>query len=255
MDLESATRAALDAAVDRLAIADDDELPSAIAALLDVAGRAGATSLTLAAHPVGPTDDRVVADAGLAPIREMLQLRRHLPFGGDAPAPLATRAFRPGVDDEAWLAVNNRAFAWHPEQADWTAAHLTGKTTEAWFDPEGFLLHEDDAGAIDGFCWTKVHPPTADDPAMGEIFVIAVDPGSHGRGLGRALVLAGLGHLADRGLSTALLYVEADNGPARRLYDDLGFTVHERHRWWTGRIPPPVDAPPVAPPPVDPAPT
>ena len=48
-------------------------------------------------------------------------------------------------------------------------------------------------------------------------------PEHHGRGLGRALTLAGLAHLAGRGLRNAILYVESDNRPALRMYWGLGF--------------------------------
>lgn len=183
----------------------------------------------LEADPADDTDQALADAAGLALTREVLQLRCPLP--AVTPPPLARRAFRPGLDDEAFLAVNNRAFAWHPDQSNWTVDVLRARTAEPWFDPNGFLLHEDE-GCLLGFCWTKVHPATSTEPALGEIYVIAVDPDAHGRGLGRALTLAGLAHLADRGLRHGMLHVESTNAVARRLYAELGFVEHDRHRWW-----------------------
>lgn len=192
--------------------------------------------VALEVEPVS-ADDRAEAEAaGLGLTREILQLRVTLPL----PVPLGTsavttRPFVPGVDDEALLGVNNRAFAWHPDQSDWTVADLRARTAEDWFDPEGFRVHEHD-GRIVGFCWTKVHPPTDVDPALGEIFVIGVDPDHHGRGLGRALVIDGLAHLAGRGLRTGMLHVEHDNTTARTLYRSLGFTEHSSHCWWRADV-------------------
>jgi mycothiol synthase len=125
--------------------------------------------------------------------------------------------------------VNNAAFDWHPEQGGWTVDQVREREAEDWFDAEGFLLAvdaDDPAGALLGYHWTKVHPPTATEPSMGEVYVLGVDPAAHGRGLGRMLTLAGLHHLAGRGLDTVLLYVEADNAPAVRVYEKLGFAVH-----------------------------
>jgi mycothiol synthase len=187
------------------------------------------TLTTLEAEPSSPELDRTARAAGLELVREVLQLRRPLP--ADDPPPIALRAFVPGVDDDAFLEVNNRAFAWHPDQGGWTRAQLAERTAEPWFDPAGFLLHERD-GRLVGFCWTKVHPAAGDDPQLGEIFVIAVDPDVHGQGLGRALTLAGLHHLASAGVGTGMLHVESTNVAARHLYEELGFEQHSAHRWW-----------------------
>jgi mycothiol synthase len=190
----------------------------------------------LESEPATDDDARVAERAGLTLVREVLQLRRPLP--APPPPALDTRPFRPGVDDEAFLAVNNRAFRWHPDQSGWTVDDLRRNEAEAWFDPDGFLLHERD-GRLAGFCWTKVHPATDAEPEIGEIYVIATDPDFTGIGLGRALTLAGLDHLARRGITVGMLHVEGDNVPARGLYDALGFTFHSAHRWWAADGTPP----------------
>lgn len=156
--------------------------------------------------------------------RTLYQMRRSLPV--DLPVTITTRSFEAGSDDAAWLRVNNRAFADHGEQGGWTEDVFIQRQQEPWFDPDGFRIHEID-GAMAGFCWTKVHEPVAaTDVPLGEIYVIAVDPTFHGRGLGTQLTLAGLEHLAGQGIETALLYVDADNDTAVALYRRLGFTIH-----------------------------
>lgn len=216
------------------------------AVLAELAGHpelAGTTISLAADHPVRQLDPRpeaLAAAAGLAHHRDLLQLRRPLPVPADHPArrrgaSLQTRPFDPtasGGDRAAWIRANNRAFAHHPDQGHETDATLAARLDEPWFDPTGFLLVDDAdrPGELAGSCWTKVHPATADEPALGEIYVIGVDPSQQGSGLGAALVLAGLDHLAGLGLSTALLFVEADNEPALALYHRLGFEPHGRRR-------------------------
>jgi len=187
--------------------------------------------------PHSPSTDEEMARQGFRRVRLLHQMRRPLPLEDEVrrgTREIRVRPMRPDHpgDVEGFLRVNNRAFDWHPEQGGWDEERLAATMAEDWFDPAGFLLHEGDDGAIDGFCWTKVHPPGhtwSDDPPLGEIFVIAVDPSTHGTGLGRALTVAGLDHLASRSLTTAMLYVEADNEPAVALYRSLGFEVdHDR---------------------------
>ena len=67
-------------------------------------------------------------------------------------------------------------------------------------------------------------------PITGEIYVIAVDPDFHGQGLGKQLTIAGLDSITARGVSNAILYVDAANTPAVALYEGLGFAVHKRRR-------------------------
>ena len=170
--------------------------------------------------------------------RELLQLRRDL-AGVDPdprpalPAGVELLPFRPGRDESDWLRVNARAFAAHPEQGGWTRTDLELREAEPWFDPAGFFLAwrgtPGEGGELLGSHWTKVHPAgsvggTAGDEAIGEVYVLGIDPGAQGGGLGRALTDVGLAWLRTRGLRQVLLYVEADNLPAVSLYEKRGFT-------------------------------
>jgi mycothiol synthase len=196
-----------------------------LAAVLHALAVDNEDGVRLWAYRAGTDDDQLAAAVGLVPVRELYQMRRPLP--DDEPYALATRPFVVGQDEAAWLEVNNRAFSHHPDQSDWTLADIEDHESADWFDPDGFLLLEED-GRLAGFCWTKVHPATT--PPLGEIYVIGVDPDWQGRGLGRALVLAGLDHLARAGLTMGMLYVDATNTPAVHLYDAMGFTIDHTDR-------------------------
>ena len=202
-------------------------------AAVEMVGREGGGKARMWVHDATPEHDQLAVAAGLGPDRDLYQMRRPLP--SDEPSALATRPFLKGRDEQAWLEVNNRAFAGHPDQGGWTPDHLERLEAEPWFDPAGFLLHERN-GRLAGFCWTKVHDEV--EPALGELYVVAVDPDFQGLGLGRALVVAGLDWLATRGLRTAILYVDASNRAAVRLYEALGFSVHHVDRAYVGVVAP-----------------
>jgi mycothiol synthase len=195
--------------------------------------------------------------------RVLLQMRRSLlaPIPAlERPPGVTLRTFQPGVDDEAWLAVNARAFADHPEQGAWTLRDLRQRMSEDWFDPAGFFLAERDHVLV-GFHWTKVHgqqpaanpdthPHGADHghehgadhghehehghgadhghehghEPIGEVYVVGIDPSAQRIGLGRELTLIGLRYLRSLELRQVMLYVDESNTGAIRLYESLGFS-------------------------------
>ncbi|MFE4503992.1 mycothiol synthase [Rhodococcus sp. NPDC056743] len=165
----------------------------------------------------------------LTSARELLQLRRPLDVPElpeiVVPEGVTLRTYFGHEDDAEIVRVNNAAFSWHPEQGGWTQAEIDERTAEGWFDPAGLFLAfaDSDPDTLLGFHWTKVHPPEGDDPELGEVYVVGIDPAAQGRGLGRVLTLAGMHYLRDRGLATVLLYVEGDNAAALNTYEKLGF--------------------------------
>lgn len=200
------------------------------------------------AHGDHPASRILAQRFGFTPVRTLLQLRAPLTRalsemqderastgsdarnGGDEPSRLlhswrgggGVRAFRPGVDDPAWLDLNARAFADHPEQGALTQRDLDARKGESWFNPDDFLLLFD-GNELVGSNWLKIDPA---HPGLGEIYAISVSPDHQGRGHSRRLMDAGLARLRDRGVTTVSLYVEADNTPALALYERYGFERH-----------------------------
>jgi mycothiol synthase len=194
--------------------------------LADVLALAGGHGVRIWAHGDLPGTEALARSFRLTKIRTLWQLRMPLdqvPATDPVfPDGVTVRTFVPGADEAAWLEVNHRAFAHHPEQGSWTIEDLRLREAEPWFDPAGFFLAERDGGIV-GFHWTKVHQPATAIPPIGEVYVVGVDPGQQGGGLGRALTQTGLAHLSSLGLAEVLLYVDEDNPAAVKMYTGLGF--------------------------------
>lgn len=203
--------------------------------LLTEAGRAvgtrGGRGIRLWAYV--PELTRAAETAGFALERELYHMRVPLPLGERPhfPPEIAIRGFREGVDEQAWLDGNNRAFAGHPENGDWGIADLDRRRRRPWFSSEGLRMAWD-GDDLAGFCWTKVPSSRA-----GEIYVIAVLPGYQGRGLGKALLLEGIRHMHDgEGALACVLYVDAANLPAVNMYRSMGFRHHHTDRSYLGHL-------------------
>ena len=199
-------------------------------------------ALRLWAHGDLPAARALALRLGFTRVRSLWLMRRPLlaPIRvSPLPPGYSLRDFRPGEDDDAWLALNARAFAGHPEQERWSDHDLQQRMAEPWFDPAGFLLAVGPDGELAGYHWTKVHGRRehGHEP-LGEVYIVGVDPDRRGSGLGRALVLAGLAHLQAAGLREACLYVDASNAAAVGLYGRLGFVRGDTDVSYARDVPP-----------------
>jgi mycothiol synthase len=212
--------------------AQPEAFPSVLSAVLTEARRAGVPAVRWWAPPS--------AAAGLLARGSQLE-RDHVLYRLEAPltaGPAAVRSLPAGFrlrplavpfELEAWLALNRRAFAGHPTQRRWTGVDVAHRIAQSWFDPQGFLVAEAE-GRLVATCWVK---PQGE--ALGELYVVAVDPSYQGNGVGRAVATAGLRHLAARGARRAFLHVADDNDAALRLYAGLGFTPAGVQNVWRAR--------------------
>jgi mycothiol synthase len=208
-----------------------------LARAVDLARDEWADHLHLWAYGNLPTARKLAERFGFSPERVLLQYvlpYEHLPLSADLPPDTRLRAFEPARDAAIWLALHNRVFAEHPEQGRWEPADLEARLEQPWFDARDLLLVEDTGGGqLIGFCWTKI---PLDDGLPGEIYIVGVDPGARGRGLGRRLTELGLAHIRARGRRGATLYVESDNLAAIRMYESLGFVPHAEHVCYARRL-------------------
>ena len=218
-------------------------LVRALEQALDNALEPGAETLQLWAHGHLDAARAFAARDGYSRVRYLWQMRRSLRPDADPlpavslPEGFQARHFVIGQDEDAWLRVNARAFAHHPEQGRMTRDDLDRRIAEPWFDARGFILIEDMRGfapVLAASHWTKVvlaEDSLAEDPlggpeagqTQGEVYVVGVDPAYQGMGLGWAVTILGLAHLREQGLTDAMLYVGADNTAAVATYSRLGF--------------------------------
>ncbi|MDT0167162.1 mycothiol synthase [Actinotalea sp. AC32] len=207
-----------------LAVLPDARRRGVGAALLDRVGRAAADAgrpgVLVWAHGDLPAARALAAAAGLTVRRELLRMA--VPLDDAPPArardDVVVRPFVVGADEDAWVALNARAFADHPEQGRLTRADVEAREREPWFRAEDLLLAERD-GRLVASAWTKVEPGAT----TGELYALAVDPAEQGTGLGRLMTTHVLAHLAGRGLTHADLFVEGGNAAARATYERAGF--------------------------------
>lgn len=163
---------------------------------------------------------RSLENLGFERARTLDQLRVQLPVAtSPIPSGIVFTDFDQ-ADEEAFLDLNNRAFRGHLDTGNWSTEDLHERQAYEWYDPAGVRMVWEGRRLV-AVCWTKQHPG-----GFGEIYLIASDPDRRGCGFGRAAALEGLRFLTEAGSSVGMLYVDASNDGALRLYEQLGFERH-----------------------------
>ncbi len=106
-------------------------------------------------------------------------------------------------------------------------------------DPEDVILACEDKEPV-GYCWTRIE--LAEDATggadKGRIYMVGVDPGHRGRGVGKGVLLAGLRYLKSKNLEFVELTVDSENKAACALYHSLGFKVRTTSLWYEKSLQP-----------------
>lgn len=195
-------------------------LAALLAALADHA--VPASRVQVWARRVGADHLAAAGGVGYAVHRRLGVLGRELPVEGPAPdAPVPIRASRPGDDDAEIVRVLAAAYE-GTDDGGWDLDRFHERTGWDWFRAEDLLVADAGDGRLLGLHWTKRR-----DAATGEVHNLAVAPEGQGRGLGPALLRAGLDHLGDVGCTEVVLWVDRANARAVQLYERAGFTT----RW------------------------
>lgn len=154
--------------------------------------------------------------------------------GEVSPTPLladnfSVRPFRLGQDEEALTLLQNQAFGENWGFSPNTVDQISARVRLDRVTPEGILFITDN-GKPAAYNWTMIS--AGDTKATGFISMTGVHPVYRGKGLGRAIVAAGMQYLKSRGVDSIELEVDSDNVPARELYLTLGFEKVNETLWY-----------------------
>jgi mycothiol synthase len=145
-----------------------------------------------------------------------------------APAGYRLRSYREGDAAEWCRLIRENIGGEYDERAFRESTAASGG-----FDAKGLFFAEQEGRIVGTACgvWRREY-----GERTGYLHMVAVDPQHQGRGLGRALTLAVLHRLRERGYRRAVLETDDWRLPALRLYLSLGFRPrisHQSHeqRW------------------------
>jgi mycothiol synthase len=89
-----------------------------------------------------------------------------------------------------------------------------------------------------GYCWMMTYTEEVSGRVLSKaiIHMLGVAPAFQGKGIGRLLLLAGLGHLMRKGISIVELTVDSQNTAATSVYIAAGFRTTSSTLWYGTEI-------------------
>ncbi|MCS7220462.1 MAG: GNAT family N-acetyltransferase [Anaerolineae bacterium] len=168
---------------------------------------------------------------------EMVWVGHHPPPPSNPPTGVRLRTYRGQEDAAAWIELDATAFSGHWGAAPLTMADVVAITSRPDFDPAGLWFAEISGKLIGqalARCSSREQTPIG--TPIGRIEDVAVLPAYRGYGVGRALLLAAMNYLWERGCRVIELTVDTENAEARHLYDALGFVEIGQLHWYRCKL-------------------
>ncbi len=179
---------------------------------------------------------------GMHAVRHCLHMEVHnlasLP-SVDMPPGFSLLPFVPGQHDEAFAEALTDAFADHWGASPHTVERERQRQGAPGFRAENTLMAVEATETIAGLCIVLIDPSSGEPPLIDDL---GVRPRFRRRGLGRALLYAGLHLIRSQGHCRASLVVDAANPhQALKLYESAGFIVVNRTTLYSKRLDPESD--------------
>jgi mycothiol synthase len=158
------------------------------------------------------------------------------------------RTFVVNRDEQATAELENTCFGDEWEYTPEDVGEIEGFVRSPSFRPDGviFAVHH---GELVGECWSWIDDDRIAETGerQGDVWSLCVHPEHRGRGLGRALLLAGLQWLKQQGMTSALGGVDGANERGQHLYKSVGCEVLRTDIWYRKHLViPPNPTPPSA---------
>ena len=202
---------------------------------IDHSRRLGAKVVQIPIAQGTQTGEHFVGKRGFRVVRRQWQMSLTEYGGGvlQIPHGFELGHFVPG-DEQSLCALQNLAFAGSWGFRPNTVEDIRYLVNTSCCHPEGILFITKGQRKI-GYCWTMDHPTQKE---KGYIRMMGVDPEYRGRGLGRAITVAGIEYLRQQGMKEMELSVDSRNSGAKRLYQSVGFKRKGTTLWYQRRLGP-----------------